>query len=81
MFKGGVSELSRNVRIYRPMGNSKPTRQGPLTPQASKDAVVVEDPSHDPIIMTADEADLSAIRMLEEAAKARENHDRGERSE
>lgn len=63
------------------MGNSKPTRQGPLTPQARKDAVVVEDPSHDPIIMTADEADLSAIRMLEEAAKARENHDRGERGE
>lgn len=63
------------------MADKEPTRQGPLTPKARKDAVVVEDPSHDPIIMTADEADLSAIRMLEEATRARENHDKGERSE
>ena len=31
--------------------------------------------------MTADEADLSGIRMLAEAAKARANADKGERSE
>ncbi|MFN3668883.1 MAG: hypothetical protein ACK4VY_06205 [Brevundimonas sp.] len=63
------------------MTDSKPTRQGPLKPQAVKDAVVVEDPSHDSIIMTADEADLSGIRMLEEAAKARDNRAKGERGD
>lgn len=63
------------------MARRSPTRQGPLDPEARRDSVVVEDPSKDSIVMTADEADLSAIRMLEEAAKARENHDKGERSE
>lgn len=63
------------------MAHSNPTRQGPLKPRALKDAVVVEDPSRDSIIMTADEADLSAIRMLEEAAKARENRASGERGD
>lgn len=63
------------------MADSKPTPEGPLTPEARKDAVVVEDPSKDSIIMSADDADLSAIRMLEAAAKARENHDKGERSD
>ena len=57
------------------------TRQGPLNPHASRDAVVIEDPSRDSIRMTADEADLSAIRLLEAASQARTNHDRGERDE
>ena len=57
------------------------TRQGPLNPRASRDAVVIEDPSKDSIRMTADEADLSAIRLLEAASQARTNHDRGERDE
>ncbi|HEX8472250.1 MAG TPA: hypothetical protein VF633_14150 [Brevundimonas sp.] len=63
------------------MSKSSPTRQGPLEPEARKNAVVVEDPSRDAIVMTADEADLSGIRMLEEAAKARENESNGERDE
>jgi hypothetical protein len=63
------------------MASNKPTRQGPLEPKARQDSVVVEDPSRDSIVMTADEADLSGIRMLEEAAKARENEAEGERSE
>lgn len=58
-----------------------PSRQGPLEPKAEKDSVVVEDPSKDSIVMTADEADLSGIRMLEQAAKARANGEKGERSE
>lgn len=63
------------------MSNSKPTRQGPLIPEARKDAVVVEDPSRDAIVMTADEADLSAIRMLDAASEARENEAKGERGD
>lgn len=63
------------------MTHTKPTRQGALKPHAVKDDVVVEDPSHDSIIMTADEADLSAIRTLNEAARARDNQSKGERGE
>ena len=63
------------------MPDEKPTRQGPLRPEACDDSVVVEDPSHDPIVMSADEADLSGIRMLDAAARARDNYSKGERSE
>jgi len=63
------------------MSSRPTTRQGPLTPTPEKDSVVVEDPSRDPIVMTADEADLSGIRMLEAASKARENARNGERSD
>jgi hypothetical protein len=63
------------------MSKQSPTRQGPLEPRAEKDSVIVEDPSKDSIVMTADEADLSGIRMLEEAAKARDSEAKGERSE
>lgn len=63
------------------MSNSRPTRQGPLVPHPAKDSVVVEDPSRDPIVMTAQEADLSAIRMLNAAEEARNNEAKGERSE
>lgn len=62
--------------------SKRPTsRQGPLEPRASKDSVVIQDPSRDAIRMSADEADLSAIRLLDEATKARRNHDKGERSD
>lgn len=44
-----------------------------------KDCVVVENPPADPMHMSAEEADLSGIRMLEQAAEARENHDKGDR--
>ena len=57
------------------------TRQAPLNPRASRDAVVIEDPSRDSIRMTADEADLSAVRLLDAASLVRANHDRGERDE
>jgi hypothetical protein len=60
---------------------SKPTRQGALKPKTRKDSVIIESPSNDPIVMSADEADLSGIRMLEEAASARENQNKGQRSE
>jgi hypothetical protein len=63
------------------MSSSTPTRQGPLEPEARKNSVVVEDPSRDAIVMTADEADLSGIRMLDAAAKARDNQSKGERDE
>ena len=43
--------------------------------------MIVERPSEDPIIMSADEADLSGIRMLEEASRARTNQEKGQRSE
>ena len=43
--------------------------------------MVIEDPSRDSIRMTADEADLSAVRLLDAASLARANHDRGERDE
>lgn len=63
------------------MSNSRPTRQGPLVPHPAEDSVVVEGPSRDPIVMTAQEADLSAIRMLNAAEEARNNEAKGERSE
>ena len=53
--------------------------QGPLNPRTEKDRVVVENPPNDPLHMTADEADMSAIRLLDEAGKARDNHARGQR--
>lgn len=61
--------------------NADPARQGPLKPLARKDCVVVENPPNDPMHMSADEADLSGIRLLEEAAKARDSHERGERDD
>lgn len=76
-----MPEPAEKDRVYSDMNDRSSTRQGPLKPRTAKDAVVVEDPSRDSIRMTADEADLSAIRMLEEAAKARANHDKGERDE
>lgn len=45
-------------------------RQGPLNPEVEQDSVVVVDPGKEPLVMTADEADLSAIRMLDKAATA-----------
>jgi hypothetical protein len=46
-------------------------RAGPLDPHTEGDDVVVHNPPDAPIRMSADEADLSGIRMLDEAAKAR----------
>jgi hypothetical protein len=74
-------ELHRKAEYFWCMSKSSPTRQGPLQPKARKNSVVVEDPWRDSIVMTADEADLSGIRMLEEAAKARDNEPKGERDD
>lgn len=63
------------------MSNDRSTRQGPLKPRSSKDSVIVEDPSRDSLRMTADEADLSAFRMIDAAAEARENEQKGERDD
>lgn len=61
------------------MSNQQSGHQGPLNPATEKDSVVVENPPNEPIVMSADEADLSGIRMLDAAAAARENKAKGER--
>lgn len=61
------------------MSNADHGRKGPLKPRTEQDAVVVADPPHQALVMSADEADLSGIRMITEAAKARENQAVGQR--
>lgn len=56
------------VPNLRQSGNAG--RSGPLNPRVDADDVVVHNPPADPILMSADEADLSSIRMLEAAAAA-----------
>jgi len=46
-------------------------RQGPLNPAAGDGVVVVENPPDAPMHMTPDEADISGIRMLDAADRAR----------
>ncbi|RZJ04947.1 MAG: hypothetical protein EON89_05975 [Brevundimonas sp.] len=46
-------------------------RKGPLKPQADIGEVLVENPPSDALLMTPDEADVSAIRLMETADKAR----------
>lgn len=46
-------------------------RKGPLKPKADIGEVLVENPPNDPLLMTPDEADVSAIRLMESADKAR----------
>jgi hypothetical protein len=46
-------------------------RQGPLQPTGHDGVVVVENPPAKPMHMTPDEADISGIRMLDAAHKAR----------
>lgn len=49
-----------------------PARQGPLVPKAEPGKVIVENPPAAPMHMTADEADISGIRLLDAAQTARE---------
>jgi hypothetical protein len=56
-----------------------PARQGPLDPRTDQDSVIVHNPPNDPMEMSPDEADLSGIRMLDQAAKARSNKEKGQR--
>lgn len=51
--------------------------QGPLKSRAEKDCVVVKNPPNEPLHMSTDEADLSGIRLLDEAGKVRDNHEKG----
>lgn len=51
-------------------------RQGPLNPAADDGVVVVQDPPNDPMHMTPDEADISGIRMMDAADRARTGGDR-----
>jgi hypothetical protein len=46
-------------------------RQGPLQPTGRDGLVVVENPPGEPMHMTPDEADISGIRMLDAAHRAR----------
>jgi hypothetical protein len=49
----------------------KNPRQGPLNPAPGDGVVVVRDPPHAPMHMTPDEADISGIRLLDAADRAR----------
>ena len=57
------------------MSEHKPSRedprQGPLNPAAGDGVVVVQNPPSAPMHMTPDEADISGIRMLDAADRAR----------
>ena len=66
-------ELQPPVRHFRAM-TDKPTtdRPGPLNPTTEGDDVVIHDPPEAAMHMSAEEADLSGIRLLDQAAKARE---------
>lgn len=48
-----------------------PARQGPLVPRAEPGKVIVENPPAAPLHMTVEEADISGIRLLDAADKAR----------
>ena len=58
-------------------GMSKPTPDPktiihkPLTPEPVEGLVKIENPPAEPIIMTADAADMSAIKLLDAADEAR----------
>lgn len=53
-------------------------RQGPLQPIGHDGLVVVENPPAKPMHMTPDEADISGIRMLDAAHRARTPDDKPE---
>lgn len=55
------------------MSNDDAERKGPLKPTTEGTTVVVEDPPNDTLHMNADEADLSGIRLLQQASEARKN--------
>jgi hypothetical protein len=58
----------------RPESDS--ARLGPLNPTSGDGVVVVQDPPNDPMKMTPDEADISGIRMIDAADRARRGGDR-----
>ena len=55
------------------MSENEAERKGPLNPSTKGVTVVVEDPPNETLHMSADEADLSGIRLLQQASEARKN--------
>ena len=55
------------------MSKEDAERKGPLKPITEGDSVLVENPPNEPLRMNADEADLSGIRLLQQASEARKN--------
>lgn len=55
------------------MSSEDAERKGPLKPVTKGDTVLVENPPNEPLRMSADEADLSGIRLLQQASEARKN--------
>lgn len=49
------------------------SRKGPLKPVSADRVVVVENPPNDTLLMSPDEADISAIRMMDAADRARKS--------
>jgi hypothetical protein len=47
------------------------TRKGPLKPSAGDRVVVVDDPPNDTLRMSPEEADISAIRLMDAADRSR----------
>jgi hypothetical protein len=57
------------------------SRKGPLKPASADRVVVVEDPPNDTLLMTPDEADISAVRMMDAADRVRKSPQRKKRHE
>jgi len=65
------------------MSETKPapqgTRKGPLKPSARDRVVVIADPPNDTLRMSPEEADISAVRLMDAADRSRKGGEpRGE---
>lgn len=49
-------------------------RKGPLNPEPQAGQIVVKDPPNEPLLLTPDEADISGLRLLDAADKARKKN-------
>jgi hypothetical protein len=56
--------------------SSEENRLGALNPGAGDGVVVVQNPPNDPMHMSPDEADISGIRLLDAADRARKGGER-----
>jgi hypothetical protein len=57
-----------------------PRPTGPLNPKGRDGVVIIHEPPDEPMILSAEEADLSGIRLLDAAAAARAGRSGGEGS-
>lgn len=62
---------ARATNDMNPNDTRDAARKGPLKPQADIGEVRVENPPKEPMLMSPEEADVSAIRLLDAAEKAR----------